>query len=84
MACQNKGRYRHDVLKGERFVGNTPNLVVSIVLYIIGIMLVLTAVLILLKGLGWLTTLPTYAIWSLLLLSVGVGILGGIRSSRGR
>jgi hypothetical protein len=65
-------------------VGNTPNLVVSILLYIIGIMLVLTAVLILLKGLGWLTTLPTYAIWSLVLLSVGVGILGGIRSSRGR
>ncbi len=65
-------------------MGNTPNLVVSIVLYIIGIMLVLTAVLILLKGLGWLTTLPNYAIWSLVLLSVGVGILGGIRSSRGR
>lgn len=65
-------------------MGGTPNLVVSIILYIIGIMLVLTAVLILLKGLGWLTTLPTYAIWAMVLLSVGIGILGGIRSNRGR
>ncbi|WP_421655893.1 hypothetical protein [Leptothermofonsia sp. ETS-13] len=65
-------------------MGETPNLVISIVLYIIGIMLVLTAVLILLKGLGVLTTLPNYAIWALVLLSIGMGILGGIRSSRGR
>lgn len=65
-------------------MGGTPNLVISIILYIIGIMLVLTAVLILLKGLGWLTTLPTYAIWAMVLLSVGIGILGGIRSNRGR
>jgi hypothetical protein len=63
-------------------VGETPNLVISIVLYIIGIMLVLTAVLILLKGLGVLTTLPDYAIWALVLLSIGMGILGGIHSSR--
>jgi hypothetical protein len=65
-------------------VGGTPNLVISIVLYILGIMLVLTAVLILLKGLGVVTTLPNYAIWSLVLLSVGMGILGGIRSSQRR
>jgi hypothetical protein len=55
---------------------------IAIFLYIIGIMLVLMAVLIVLKGLGVLTTLPNYVIWALLLLSVGMGILGGLRSSQ--
>lgn len=74
----------HVGLTEAELVGGTPNLVISIVLYILGIMLVLTAVLILLKGLGVVTTLPNYAIWSLVLLSVGMGILGGIRSSQRR
>ncbi len=47
-------------------------------------MLVLTAVLIVLKGIGVLTTLPNYVIWALLLLSVGMGILGGLRNSQRR
>ncbi|MBW4690644.1 MAG: hypothetical protein KME27_02630 [Lyngbya sp. HA4199-MV5] len=58
------------------------NVGIAIFLYIIGIMLVLMAVLIVLKGLGVLTTLPNYVIWALLLLSVGMGILGGLRSSQ--
>jgi hypothetical protein len=66
-------------------VSSSPNNVgISILLYIIGIMLVLMAVLIVLKGLGVLTTLPNYVIWALLLLSVGMGILGGLRSSQRR
>lgn len=58
-----------------------PNLVVTIVLYTVGILLVMIAVLILLKGLGLLTTLPDYIIWALVLLALGTGIIGGLRSS---
>ena len=64
--------------------GSPNNVGVSIILYIIGIMLVLTAVLIVLKGIGVLTTLPNYVIWALLLLAVGMGILGGLRNSQRR
>lgn len=60
------------------------NVGITILLYIIGIMLVLMAVLIVLKGLGVMTTLPNYVIWALLLLSVGMGILGGLRSGQRR
>ncbi|PSB24246.1 hypothetical protein [Stenomitos frigidus] len=64
--------------------GSPNNVGISIILYIIGIMLVLTAVLIVLKGIGVLTTLPNYVIWALLLLSVGIGIIGGLRNSQRR
>lgn len=64
--------------------GSPNNVGISIILYVIGIMLVLTAVLIVLKGIGVLTTLPNYVIWALLLLSVGMGILGGLRNSQRR
>jgi hypothetical protein len=40
--------------------------------------------LILLKGLGWLRTIPDYVMWSLVLLALGGGILGGLRSSSKR
>lgn len=65
-------------------MSGSPNLGISIALYIVGILLVVTAILILLKGLGLLTTLPNDIIVALVLLSIGVGIIGGIRSSRGR
>jgi VIT1/CCC1 family predicted Fe2+/Mn2+ transporter len=64
--------------------GSPNNVGISIILYIIGVMLVLTAVLIVLKGLGVLTTLPNYAIWAMLLLAAGIGILGGLRNSQRR
>lgn len=64
--------------------GSPNNVGVSIILHIIGIMLVLTAALIVLKGIGVLTTLPNYVIWALLLLAVGMGILGGLRNSQRR
>ena len=65
-------------------MSDTPKFFITIVLYVICVMLVVTAILILLKGLGWLTTLPTYAIWALVLFSIGAGIIGGVRSGRSR
>jgi hypothetical protein len=65
-------------------VSGNPNLGISIALYIVGILLVVTAVLILLKALGLLTTLPNDVIVALVLFSIGIGILGGIRTNRGR
>jgi hypothetical protein len=61
-----------------------PNILVAILLNIVGILLVMMAVLILLKGLGWLRTIPDYVMWSLVLLALGGGILGGLRSSSKR
>lgn len=58
------------------------NLFVTILLYIVGILLVMMAVLILLKGLGLVLTIPEYVVWALVLLAIGTGILGGLRSNR--
>ena len=54
----------------------------TILLNIVGVMLVLTAILLLLRGLGWITQIPGFVIWSLVLAAVGIGILGGLRSLR--
>ncbi len=59
-----------------------PNLAVTIVLYTIGILLVMTAVLILLKALRLLTTLPNDVIVALVLLAIGCGIIGGLQSAQ--
>lgn len=58
------------------------NLFVTILLYIVGILLVMMAVLILLKGLGFVPTIPEYVVWALVLLAIGLGILGGLQKSR--
>jgi uncharacterized protein (DUF983 family) len=63
-------------------VNEPANLVVRIILHIVGILLVMMAILILLKGLGLLLTIPDYVIWALVLLALGTGIIGGLRSSR--
>lgn len=57
-------------------------LVITITLYTLGILLVIMAVLILLKGFGWLPAIPDYVAWALVLLAVGIGIIGGLRSSQ--
>ncbi|MDX2239551.1 MAG: hypothetical protein NW224_02600 [Leptolyngbyaceae cyanobacterium bins.302] len=57
------------------------NLALRIVLHIVGILLVMMAILILLKGLGLLPTIPEYVVWALILLALGTGIIGGLRSS---
>jgi hypothetical protein len=61
--------------------GNSKNLAVMIVLNIVGVMLVLGAILLVLRGLGWVQQIPEYVVWALLLLSLGIGILNGIRSA---
>lgn len=58
------------------------NLATTILLNIVGVMLVLAAILLVVRGLGWITQIPGYVIWALVLLSLGIGILGGIRSAR--
>jgi hypothetical protein len=61
---------------------NSNNLAVMIVLNIVGVMLVLGAAILVLRGIGWIKQIPEYVVWALLLLSLGVGILGGLRSAR--
>ncbi|MDX2231059.1 MAG: hypothetical protein NW220_15575 [Leptolyngbyaceae cyanobacterium bins.349] len=58
------------------------NLFIQIILYTLGILLVMMAVLILLKGVGLVPTIPEYVVWALVLLALGTGIIGGLRSSR--
>jgi divalent metal cation (Fe/Co/Zn/Cd) transporter len=57
-----------------------PTLAVTIVLYTIGILLVMTALLILLKAFNLLTTLPNDVLVALVLLAIGSGIIGGLQS----
>lgn len=54
-----------------------PNLGLSIFLYIAGILLVILAIVLLLKAFGILS-FPQEAIWALVLLAVGSGILSAI------
>jgi cytochrome c oxidase subunit IV len=61
-------------------VGRSPNLAITIFLYVAGILLVMMAVLLLLQAFGLLTDIPRSAIIALVLLSIGAGILAGIRS----
>lgn len=58
------------------------NLAITIALNIIGVMLVLGAALLVLRGIGWIQQIPDYVVWAMLLLAVGIGILGGIRTAR--
>jgi len=52
-----------------------------IILYTCGIGLILAAIIILLKGLGVLSAIPSFVIWALVLVAIGAGILGGISRS---
>lgn len=60
--------------------GRSPNLAVTILLYIMGTLLIILAVLLLLQAFGVLPTIPQTAMWALVLLSVGAGILAGLRT----
>jgi hypothetical protein len=57
------------------------NRATTILLYILGIMLVMAAVIVLLRGFGLISVIPEHVIWALILLAVGAGILGGLRSA---
>lgn len=61
-------------------MGRSPNLAITIFLYIAGILLVMMAIVLLLQAFGVLTNIPRAAIAALVLLAIGSGILAGIRS----
>ncbi|MEC4989901.1 MAG: hypothetical protein SAJ37_14315 [Oscillatoria sp. PMC 1068.18] len=63
-------------------MSRSPNTGTNIFLYILGIGLVITAALVILKGTGVLGWIPPYVIWATALFSIGMGILYGINSYR--
>lgn len=58
----------------------SPNLGVRIFLYVAGILFVMLAIVLLLQAFGLLTNIPRAAIWALVLLAIGFGILSGLRN----
>jgi hypothetical protein len=62
-------------------VDKFPSLLIRIGLHILGISLVIMAILIVLKGIGWVTKIPDYLAWALVMFAIGGGILGGLRST---
>jgi hypothetical protein len=63
---------------------SNPRTGTAIVLYIFGIALVITAIIVLLKGTGVLSFIPSYVVWALVLLTLGLGILGGLNNLKNR
>jgi|GEM_PF-892858 hypothetical protein len=59
-----------------------PSQTTTILLYTAGVALVITAIILVLRGTGVLQQIPPYVIWAIVLFTIGVGILGGIRSTR--
>ncbi len=59
-----------------------PSQATTILLYIAGIALVITAIIVVLRGTGVLQQIPDYVIWAIVLFTIGAGILGGLRSMR--
>lgn len=58
----------------------SPNLGIRIFLYVAGILFVILAIVLLLQAFGVLTNIPESAIWALVLLAIGSGILAALRS----
>lgn len=58
----------------------SPNLGITIFLYIAGILLVMFAIVLLLQAFNVLPPIPPMARWALVLLAIGAGILAGMRS----
>jgi hypothetical protein len=56
------------------------NLGIRIFLYVAGILLVMMAIVLLLQAFGFLTNIPREAIWALVLLAIGAGILSALRN----
>lgn len=57
-----------------------PNLGIRIFLYITGILLVMMAILLLFQAFGYLTNIPRSAIWAIVLLAIGSGILSALKA----
>lgn len=66
--------------EGVTVVGRSPNLAITIFLYCAGILMVMMAVVLLLQSFGLLQNLPRSAVGALALLSIGTGILAGMKS----
>ncbi|MFE4107881.1 hypothetical protein [Almyronema epifaneia] len=62
-------------------MNSSSNLAIRIFLTTLGVILVLAAIILLLRGFGVISQIPGYVIWALVLIAVGTGILGGLRSS---
>lgn len=58
----------------------SPNIGIRIFLYVAGILLVMMAFVLLLQAFGFLTNIPRSAIWALVLLAIGSGILSALRN----
>jgi len=61
-------------------VKQPPNLGIRIFLYIIGILLVMMAILLMFQAFGYLTNIPRSAIWAIVLLAIGSGILSALKT----
>jgi hypothetical protein len=61
-------------------VRQSPNLGIRIFLYVAGILLVMLAIVLLLQAFGFLVDIPRSAIWALVLLAIGSGILSALRN----
>lgn len=59
---------------------DSPNIGIRIFLYVAGILLVMMAIVLLLQAFGVLTNIPRSAIWALVLLAIGSGILSALRN----
>jgi len=57
-----------------------PKTASTIALFIVGIGLIITAAVIILKGIGILGSIPPFVIWALVLFTVGAGILAAINN----
>ena len=60
-------------------MNQTPNLGIRIFLYVAGILLVMMAIVLFLQAFGVWTDIPRAAIWALVLLAIGTGILSALR-----
>jgi hypothetical protein len=57
-----------------------PGTTTTIFLYIFGFLLIITAIIIVLKGTGLIDWIPNYVIWAIGLGVAGIGIIAGVRN----
>jgi len=61
-------------------VRRSPNLALSIFLYAAGMLLILMAGIMLVQSFGWVKAVPDTVIYALIMLSIGGGIMMGLRN----
>lgn len=59
-------------------MSGSPNTGTKIFLFTVGIGLIIFAIIVVLRGFGILSAIPNFVIWALVLLTLGIGIIGGI------